>query len=192
MARQETDFPVSELMTRYDLVRSQVYARINALKAQNADLAPFKVGVKSYVNQVVLGCLDEMHRLITEEELTTEEAAERVAGASETSIEPNNQQTVSAIQQTEMFGDAIALVPDEHSEKAPIVAIKQALQGEPFARYEMLDRVVEKGWWLPTSELAALLELRTLSGESFERYGYRFLRMGKAGAEGAWKVEKLS
>ncbi|WP_346294215.1 hypothetical protein [Sphaerothrix gracilis] len=74
-----------------------------------------------------------------------------------------------------------------------MTTIEQALQqGEPLARYELLDRTVERGWWLPTSELAALLGLSTLSGQEFERYGYKFIRLGKAESEGAGKVERLS
>lgn len=189
MARQETDFPVSELMDRYELVKSQVYARINALKSIKPDLSPFKVGVKSYVNQAVLGCLDEMHRLISEDELTTEQAAEQVAGATETSIAPNNQQTLSAEHQTELSGGAIS--PLDEPEKASIAAIRKALQGKPFARYEMLDLVAEKGWQIPTDELAVLLELQALSGSQFERYGFRFTRVGKVGSQSSWKVDKL-
>ena len=187
MTKQETDFPVGALMDRYGLVRSQVYARINALKAKNPDLAPFKVGVKSYINQAVLGCLDEMHRLISEEELTTEEAAENVAGTTETSIAPNTAPNTSTIQRTELFGGAIS-----PSEKTPITAIQEALQNQPLARYEMLDKAAERGWQLPTSELAELLGVKTLSGQEFERYGFRFTRVGKAGAESTWKVEKPS
>lgn len=190
MARQETDFPVAELMNRYGLVKSQVYARINALKSINPDLAPFRIGVKSYINSAVLGCLDEMHRLISEDELTTEQAAEQIAGLTETSITPNNQQTLSAEHQTELSGGAIAPIENQ-LEKGSITAIKEALQSKPFARYEMLDKVAEKGWQIPTDELATLLELHTLSGIEFERYGFKFTRVGKAGPQSSWRVEKL-
>lgn len=188
MARQETDFPVAELTKRYELVKSQVYARINALKSINPDLAPFKIGVKSYVNAAVLGCLDEMHRLISEEELTTEQAAEQIAGVTETSIIPNNQQTLSTEQQTELSGGG-AIAP---LEKTPVTAIQEALQSQPLARYELLDKAAERGWQLPTSEIAELLGTKSVSGHEFERYGFRFIRAGKAGAESTWKVEKLS
>lgn len=189
MSKQDTDLPVTELMNRYGLVKSQVYARINALKSRNPDLAPFKIGMKSYVNQAVLGCLDEMHKLITEDTLTTEQAAEQVAGSIQTSIAPNFQQTLSTEHQTELSGGS--LIPlDEQPEKVSIIAIKEALQGKPFARYEMLDLIAEKGWHLPTDELATILELQTLSGQEFERYGYHFTRIGKVGSQSGWRVEK--
>jgi len=53
-----------------------------------------------------------------------------------------------------------------------------------------LERVAEKGWLLSTSQLAPLLGLRSLSGKVFERYGFSFTRVGRNGAESAWRVGK--
>ena len=164
MTKQDTNFPVSELTERYGVGRSQLYTRINALKAQNPELAPFKVGVKSYVNQATLDCLDAMHRLITEESYITEEAVTEVTATTVPSLVEEG---------------------DRPIDSASIAAIKQALQTEPLARYELLDRVVANGWQLPTVELAALLELDELGDESFERYGYRFEMSGDM-----WTVER--
>lgn len=163
MTKQDTNFPVSELTERYGVGRSQLYTRINALKAQNPELAPFKFGVKSYVNQATLYYLDEMHRLITEEKYITEEAAAEVTAATPSLSEGG----------------------DRPIDSASIAAIKQTLQTEPLARYELLDRVVANGWQLPTVELAALLELDELGDEAFERYGYRFEISGDM-----WTVER--
>ena len=144
--------------------------------------------MKSYVNAAVLGCLDEMHRLITDVELTTEEAAQQVAGTTKIDIEPepNSSPNTNTIQKTALFGGAIAPV-----EKTPVTAIQEALQTQPLARYELLDKIAERGWHLPTSELAELLCIKSLSGQKFERYGFRFTRIGKAGTESTWKVEKV-
>ena len=62
---------------------------------------------------------------------------------------------------------------------------------DPLARYRQLEEIAAHGWELPTSELAHLLGLKTLSGSELERYGFRFVKVGKAGIESAWKVEKL-
>ena len=181
MRRQDTDFPVAELTDRYQIVRSQVYARINALKGLNPDLAPFKIGVKAYVNQAVLGCLDAMHRLITDEGLITEEAAAHVAAQIQTSITPDTQQTVSAIQKNELSGD----------EAPHLRSIREATESEPFGRYQWLDRVAERGWLLPSSELATLLGCNSVPTKDFERFGYRFTKSGKSGSENTWKTEKV-
>ena len=173
-------------MKRYGLVRSQVYTRINALKAKNPELAPFKIGVKSYVNLAVLGCLDEMHRLISEEELTTEEAAEQVAGSTETRIEPANKAPDKVtIQKTDLSGVGMAI------EKTASASLRTMAIEEPLSKYRALDEIAASGWQLPTSEIAALLGVQSLNGKQFERYGFRFIRAGKAGSESTWKVEKL-
>ena len=59
---QSEDFQFSKLPDRYGIGRSQVYARINALKDQNPDLSQFTSRGKSWVNPAVLGCLDAMDR----------------------------------------------------------------------------------------------------------------------------------
>lgn len=180
MKRQDTDFPVAQLMERYGLVRSQIYARINALKAKNPALAPFKAGVKSYVNQVALGCLDEVHRLINEEGLTTEEAAAVVTGHTGAT-----NKTPYIGQDSELF----ALL-DVSPEQAPLIAIRRALQTEPLARYELLDKIVNRGWQIPTSELTLLLGIDTPNSDEFEDYGYRFTREVKTESKSVWRVKK--
>lgn len=166
-------------MERYSLVRSQIYARINALKERNSSFAPFKIGVKSYVTSSVLDRLDKMHQLISVDGLTTDQAADHIAGMP--SISPSSSSPTSS---------------GLTAENAAIAAIKQALHHEPFARYEMLDRVAEKGWQLPSRELAALLELDTLNPDAFnedafERYGYRFTKTDASNETDAWTVKKL-
>ncbi|MEM9808510.1 MAG: hypothetical protein AAF959_24890 [Cyanobacteria bacterium P01_D01_bin.56] len=180
MRKQETDFPVSQLMERYGLVRSQVYTRINTLKAKNPKLAPFRAGVRSYVSETVLACLDEVHRLINEEGLTTGEAADIVAGSADQSAADSTEQE-----------DGMSGGCEVSPKKAPLIAIQRALQTEPLARYEMLDKIADRGWQLPTSELALLLGIKELSGESFECYGYRFIREGEIDSEPTWRVENI-
>ncbi|NEZ54324.1 hypothetical protein DXZ20_01130 [Leptolyngbyaceae cyanobacterium CCMR0081] len=162
-------------MERYGLVRSQVYTRINALKAKNPELAPFRAGVRSYISETVLTCLDEVHRLVNEEGLTTGEAADIVAGNSDQSAADSTEQE-----------DSLSVSPQE----APLVALRRVLQTEPLARYELLDKVAERGWRLPTGELALLLGRKELTGEAFECYGYRFTRGDEEDLEISWRVEK--
>lgn len=183
---QSTDFPVSKLGDRYKMKsRSQVYARINALTEINPDLKTHKFGNKSYVNGAILGLLDAMDRLIFSG-YGLEDAAKKVCEGVSTTIQPNVDQTVSAIQQTAVSGLAIA------SDEKPIIsALKTATNAEPFAKYEMLDKVAAGGWHLPSSEISAILGVKNLSGQEFERFGFKFTRMGKAGSESTWKVEKL-
>ena len=62
---------------------------------------------------------------------------------------------------------------------------------DPLSKYRALDEIAANSWQLPTSEIAALLGLQSLSGKQFERYGFRFIRAGKAGSESTWRVEKF-
>ena len=89
--------------------------------------------------------------------------------------------------ETKQSDSAIATV----DENPTINAIKIAAAAEPFGKYKMLDEVATNGWHLPSSELGAILDRKSLSGQEFELYGYKFTRMGKAGSESTWKVEKL-
>jgi len=41
---------------------------------------------------------------------------------------------------------------------------------DPLARYRQLEEIAAHEWQLPTSELAELLGLKTLSGLELERY----------------------
>ncbi|MBD2259350.1 hypothetical protein [Pseudanabaena sp. FACHB-2040] len=40
--------------------------------------------------------------------------------------------------------------------------------------------------------LPQILELQSLSVSQFERYGFRFTRVGRNGAQSAWRVEKIN
>jgi hypothetical protein len=177
--KQDDYFPVSELMDRYGLVRSQIYARINALKERDPDLSPFKIGVKSYLTGNMLKQMDAMHQLIRDEGFTTDQAADHLTDS------PSPRIRSSLKNQYAESTENIAT-----TESAAIAAIKQALQTQPFARYEMLDRLAEKGWRLPGHELAALLERDELADEPFEQYGYRFTKAKDSGSEDDWTVEK--
>ena len=187
---QATEFPVSKLGDRYKIKsRSTVYDRIKALTKINPELKPHKKGNKSYVNAAILGLLDAMDRFIAEG-YGVSEAAEKVCRGVTTSIQPDTDQTVSTEQSaivSGVSGGAIA----QNIENPTIAAIKLAAAAEPFGKYKMLDEVAANGWHLPSSEIGAILDRESLSGEEFELYGYRFVRMGEAGAESTWKVEKL-
>lgn len=79
------------------------------------------------------------------------------------------------------------------SKLAPFFA-RQPEPVDPLQDYEMLDRICEKGWELPTSRLAAILNLSTAtvgSMNEFERMGFHFGKVGKSGREVLWSVSKI-
>lgn len=65
---------------------------------------------------------------------------------------------------------------------------------DPLQDYEMLDRIYEKGWELPTSRLAAILQLTPATigaTNEFDRLGFHFKKVGKTGREASWSVTKI-
>lgn len=70
--------------------------------------------------------------------------------------------------------------------------VRQSLPAaQPLAPQEAIDRACEKGWLLSTSQLCELLGVRSIHGQTIDRYGFRFTRCGRNGREGAWAIEKL-
>ena len=180
---EETELPVAKLPDRYQVARSQVYARMDALKQRDPRLVPFKRGRKAYASRPLLEALDSMHVLIQKGE-TVAEAADRVLGIPPQTRPDNPVGQLDRTQDnSEPPSDLMRLVQ-------AIAGIKQP-QPSRLARYRELEEIAIHGWRLPTSELADILEVKTLSGKSFARYGFRFTRAGKAGGESTWKVEKL-
>ena len=120
----------------------------------------------------------------------TEEAAERGVNQVLTVVEPNTDQTVSTEQSAIVSSVSGGALAQNHANPT-IAAIKTAAAAEPFGKYKMLDEVATNGWHLPSSEIGAILDHKSLSGKEFELYGYKFIRIGKAGSESTWKVEKM-
>lgn len=71
------EIPVASLADRYDVHRSQVYTRMEALKRRDETLVPYKRGKKAYISKQMLDHLDGMAALIQQGQ-TTEEAADQV------------------------------------------------------------------------------------------------------------------
>ncbi|MGD1904767.1 MAG: hypothetical protein ACFB0C_02100 [Leptolyngbyaceae cyanobacterium] len=185
----DIELPVADLPNRYSVARSQVYARLDALKQRSPALIPEKRGKKAYVSGDLLEALDSMHVLIKQGE-TVAEAADKVLN-----LGPQTR-SISPAGQTDRTQDSSPIFPvsDRISDLALLAGAISANQPppDPLTRYRQLEEIVANGWLLPTSELAALLDASNLSGQTFERYGFKFTRAGKAGSESTWRVEKVS
>ncbi|MBE9144888.1 MerR family transcriptional regulator [Planktothrix mougeotii] len=60
----------------------------------------------------------------------------------------------------------------------------------PLWFHEELEKASKQGWILSTSEVESLIGVKP-KGEIFHRGGWEFVRAGKIGNQGAWKVNKL-
>lgn len=180
------EIPVAQLSDRYGVHRSQVYARLDALKQRDPELVPYKRGRKAYINRHMIDCLDGMAALLQKGQ-TTEEAADEVLGTLQSSPDSRgNSRADSLVDTRQVSSGELAIAqpeqPEEHSFE--FENLLEMLRG--------LQELADKNWWLSTSQLAQVMGLKSLPpGEHFERYGFRFTRTGKNGPETAWKVEKL-
>lgn len=175
--------PVSQLSNRYNIVRSAVYNRLEAL-----NIRPERIGNKAYVNAEQLQLLDELHQFI-QAGGTTAEFQERRGIQKETEASAGLSSGLSTIQP-----DIIQLVS---AIAAQFASKLQAPSPEPnpLAYLETLEQAARNGWLLKTSEVAYLLDLRPSEiasyGDRFAEAGFFFTRAGyRAGGEVAWRVSK--
>jgi hypothetical protein len=65
---------------------------------------------------------------------------------------------------------------------------------DPLANLRSLQEIAEKGWELPTSKLASLLEVhpKTLKRvQKYRKFGFTCTKLPRQGREAAWKVERV-
>jgi len=60
----------------------------------------------------------------------------------------------------------------------------------PLWFHEELEKAAKQGWILSSSDVEALIGVKP-KGEVFQRGSWEFVRTGKIGAQGAWKVNKI-
>lgn len=184
---EEAELRVASLPERYGVARSQIYARIDALKQRDPTLAPWKRGKRAYADQRLIEALDSMHVLITQEGDTVAEAADKILDLPLTrpvtnTGQPDRTQDTSMVSSTPSPSDLALL--------ASAIATNQP-PPDRLEKYRQLEEITTHGWLLPTSELADLLGMEITSDSVFECYGFRFTQSGQARSEQTWKVEKL-
>lgn len=187
MSNGEIDrLPVNQLVERYNLARSAVYTRMEAL-----GIKPEKVGNKAYLNAQQIRLMDELHVFINSGGTTAEFKESRgIQGA-----EKENEQAFEA-------SSGLSTVQPDFARLVTAIAAEIASRFQPptpqpdrFAYYEVLEKAYQSGWLLSTSEIADLLDLLPSEirqyGDSFTEAGFIFTKAGyRSGGEVAWKVSK--
>jgi hypothetical protein len=175
--------PVNQLPERYDLARSALYKRLEAL-----NIKPERIGNKAYVNADQLRMLDDLH-VFVQQGGTNAEFRERhgLGKADDDDLELST--GLSTVQP-----GLVQLITTIASEVAARFQ-SQTTSTDPFEYLKVLEQAHQNGWLLRTSELAYLLDLSpTLIqqyGESFSEAGFVFTRAGyRSGGEIAWQVSK--
>lgn len=174
--------PVGQLSARYNLVRSAIYNRMDAL-----GIKPERVGNKSNVNADQLRLLDDLHQFIQAGGNTAEFIEMRGLRKPEKPPE---------------MSSGLSAVPPDIFKLVSIIAaeIASRLQPpmpdpDPLAYFETLERAARNGWLLRTSEVAYLLDMPPSAlrdyGDRFSEAGFVFTKAGyRAPGEIAWRVSK--
>jgi hypothetical protein len=216
MANTQIDrYPVKELPGRYEINRSVLYSRLKALNIQ-----PHPSGKQSYVTGEELDLLDKLHQHLQQGGITSEFVAQQTVTRQQQNKTQDDYQTKQSkfsnqkgltqpdvqIRQspdnTRQDGLTGQLAPSPENLKLLIqeVAIETAAKmsqqkesADPLADLELLQRLADHGWLIPTSRLAAIVGLSpgTLSGRfEFSYCGFTISKAGKQGNQTAWKVSQ--
>jgi hypothetical protein len=181
--------PVSALPDRYGVARSQVYNRIKVL-----GIATHKQVGKAYVSAAQIAQLDHIAQLIREGK-SLEEAAAIILQRDPAIQSHGTAQDSPAAVGVSSLSMPSAPPPTDPSALLHLLGAMAAATSPtpptPLARFEQLQAIADNDWRPSSRELADILGLSSLSGQQFERYGFRFTRAGKNGQQSAWKVEKL-
>lgn len=175
--------PVSQLTSRYNLVRSAVYTRLDAL-----GIKPERVGNKAYLNAEQLKLLDDLHQFIQGGGTTAEFIEMR--GIKRGQEQPPDMSSGLSTTQPDIVRLVAMIASEIASRFQPPVA-----DPDPLAYFETLERAAQNGWLLRTSEVAYLLDMPPSAikeyGDRFSEAGFIFTKAGyRTRGEVAWKVSK--
>jgi hypothetical protein len=178
--------PVAQAQAGSGLSRSSFYKRL-----QHCCITPLKVGVSSFLTQDDLDRLADCERWVQAGNKPEDfmpslgEQAPASAGAAAGRLAPSHAQAL-----------AVAL---GHHQQLPLLeepADQESPEDLVAAEVEHLDRLLSfltkaarLSWQLPTSRVELLVGARP-RGASLERYGFRFVQVGRHGQESAWRVER--
>jgi hypothetical protein len=178
---------VNQLEQRYNLARSAVYTRINALGIKQE-----KIGNKAFLNADQLRLMDELHQFINRGGTTAEFLEFKGIQKTDESLDepPTKPSSGLSITQSDLMQFMSAFAAEfaarSQSNSAP---------SDPLAYFEKLEKAVQAGWLPSTSELSSLLNIPASEilkyGDRFFEAGFVFTRAGyRANGEVAWKVSK--
>lgn len=177
MSTELDNFPVSDLQDRYSIGRTQVYTRLEAL-----DIKPEKFGNKSFINASQLQKLDDLDKHI------------KSGGAIADFNKPFTEHVTKSTEQT---GQLSTISENEALQLLLRGLISETLKplsgiNQVFQNLELLDKAVDRKWFLSSSEIKQLLAIASLPKSPFERYGFYFEKIGKNGGEVSWKITKVN
>lgn len=194
MDNTEVLLTIKDFEQRYKLTRSNIYNRINGLKEKGYQLEPMKQGARSIFSAEQGAIMDRLHNhLLAGNDIGSFPDSDGRVQMSH----PVERPTGHLVERPTMQQDSLDRSPATLGIASLVEAIAGKLaeviptpQPDPLADLRLIQEACDQQWLLSTSQIAPLLGVKSLSGASFERYGFTFTRAGRNGAESAWKISK--
>jgi hypothetical protein len=183
-------FPVQQLMERYKIKETSVYARLRAI-----GIRPIKEGRRSFLSPEQLERLDRLDSWLqaggTNEGFLEHER--RQAASSEEDVGAAPLQPPHEIQFDAATERAVAILAKLLGERGNAPRSEDQTLMKRLAHYNFLERAAEKGWELLEAEVEGLLgvEMSAIEewGDEFEEAGFLFRRAETRRGE-CWRVGK--
>jgi hypothetical protein len=177
--------PLASLPDRFGISKQTLYKRLEHLK-----LPTYKLGKLAFIRSEYLPVLDEldMHLKSGQDMVTfvpSAAAAIVVDESPDVSIETNDVITVDGSR--DLSTDFIDHVADALIDR--LLERVGSPSDDLLRVFSTLDKVVDRGWLLPTHYVKELIGVRP-HGEVYRWGSYEFVRSGKFGRSAAWKVRK--
>lgn len=186
---------IKDLEDRYQLSRSNVYNRINSLKAKGYNLEPQKLGSRSFFSGDQVVILDRLHDHLRQgDDLKTfpdPDGRVVLARPIERPIEcPTGHSPETTDGALDRLSVTLGIASLVDAIAGKVAAIAREPAADQLVNLRTLQEACDRGWLLSSSQLKPLLGLKTLSGASFQRHGFTFTRCGKNGGQSAWKISQ--
>lgn len=173
-------FPVSSLIHRYNIGRTTLYERINALNLQpqkegnRAFFSPEQVALLDALNQHIEGGgnTPEFVRAVRSEQSTMQLSAPSTPNIHPEQVEQQSEQL--------LLLQAIATHLITASPPPP--------PPDPLRLHRQLEEIAMRGWIVTTAQLKSVLGYAPTPGE---RYGFSFTKVGRQGAAMGWQIQKI-
>jgi hypothetical protein len=200
MTTEIDSLTIKDFESRYNVTRSNIYNRINGLKEKGYPMEPEKQGGKSVFNADQIALMDALDDHLKGGGVIGDFGSERPTGQANLSYRTQDAQSKlkPADSAPATFGmgamiDAIAskVVSILDLRQTELPAPQLPPLADPLANLRALQEACDRGWLLSSSQLSPLVGLKSLHGKEFDRFGFKFVKVGKNGAESAWKVEKV-
>lgn len=205
MSAELDSFSVKDLETRYSLVRSNIYNRIDGLKRKGYNLEPETRNGRSIYNAAQIVVMDALDRHLKNGGSivsfpTLEQARLSYEGQDNAQLSYRAQDTVpekndARSKQSGFLGDGFVEILLKGLAVIFPPPLPPARKGLELASYRELNEAAKEGYQLSTLNVANLLGLKPSTiasyGEQFEDAGFVFARVGRRkGGQIAWRVSK--